>query len=949
MGKVNLWQRILGRVFGYDFFVSYSWDDGGVYAAELANRLRSFGFQVFFDRNDFTPGMNWVTIGDWSLRRTSQLVLIGTATVLRSSPVLREVTTFGRTGRRIIPIDVDGYLEPEKINVSKLAPFLPPELLRIRETAAGSANGPSDETVNAIVRSFDSVRQDVRRGLIFAVIAISLAILTATAIWFWQSARVERDAATANLISAQAKLEFEDARNTLPLSVKLAREAAWRLLDHERSNSEAFGVLLAGTRLLPDAEIDQLELPAPVAQVLQRTEFGDLLLRLENRALCSASHSVRNLYCIDTSRTNTHIAQIPRSAAFAVSDESGKLCMYFANPDTAPRFLHCEENLPMEFGSDPGQETTAWFILDNGRMIAYSDDRICSWKIDESAALSAQTCQLFSALDAVVPYKDNSILVMRNNRACVYEVIEEGIVPSIEAPTFCIPVIGRIVGVSAGYFVASADDGHVSIIDLASLKSQEYAIPFVAQVALSHDLHVAAIRQMPQASVRNEVLLVDLTTGQERGRLRHDGRINAVEMLPGRPYIVTRSGASYPSDGTVSLWDVRTGREVTRFAVEGPVVALAILPGDSGRIAIAVNPEGATKPKLELWPFRRSEHEILPIQKRVVSSRVFTFQDGSVVLVGERERSCAYRVGDTGTPRCVTHTDTPVRLTLQGAERILSISTQETGQRLCSASISVGAAAALECPLNAPTEVEALSHNGRWLARRANEQVCIRTTDTKDQSQEKCLPGTARARLVTDDGRLLLTDRNPDGEVIYDIDKSRAILRIPAFQGDWEFTEFTTDNRYVALANSEGDYNSTVVRVYDTTYGTEVSQTTLPGRVLSMSFGSDDILAIGVEQGGAYLWNWRKNTMVARMSLGYPVQALSFDKNGRLLTVAGSRTQPYTELQRWSASYQALFSDSCGKLPESLESSELERYGIFDAPRFVCSKGSGFDEQGSAF
>ena len=46
-GKHPLWRRLLDLIFGYDFFISYSWSDGGSYANALTHQLRALGFQVF--------------------------------------------------------------------------------------------------------------------------------------------------------------------------------------------------------------------------------------------------------------------------------------------------------------------------------------------------------------------------------------------------------------------------------------------------------------------------------------------------------------------------------------------------------------------------------------------------------------------------------------------------------------------------------------------------------------------------------------------------------------------------------------------------------------------------------------------------------------------------------------------------------------------------------------
>jgi hypothetical protein len=130
----SFWHRVIDAVFGYDFFVSYCWADGSSYAQKLAHRLAGEGFVVFFDRNDFVSGDHWQQIGDWTLRRTGKLVLVGTRQALTSVPVQREVRVFHDTGRRILPIDIDGTFESADAQ-SPLLRYISPEILSIKEPA----------------------------------------------------------------------------------------------------------------------------------------------------------------------------------------------------------------------------------------------------------------------------------------------------------------------------------------------------------------------------------------------------------------------------------------------------------------------------------------------------------------------------------------------------------------------------------------------------------------------------------------------------------------------------------------------------------------------------------------------------------------------------------------------------------------------------------------------
>ena len=206
VGHQSLARRLLGLVFGYDFFISYSWSDGGNYAAALTRQLRSHGFEVFLDRDDYASGDDWKKVGAWKLRRTGQLILIGSPAALRSAPVIREVRIFSGTGRRIVPIDFDGTLE-WKANDAPLAQCLPAEILRIREPAIALETGPSDQVVVIIRRTFNLVRQDKKRVNALGVIALLLGVLATAAIWQSVQATMARNLAEEQRDRAQRVLD----------------------------------------------------------------------------------------------------------------------------------------------------------------------------------------------------------------------------------------------------------------------------------------------------------------------------------------------------------------------------------------------------------------------------------------------------------------------------------------------------------------------------------------------------------------------------------------------------------------------------------------------------------------------------------------------------------------------------------------------------------------------
>src|SRR4030095_3316015 len=133
MAFQNIAGRLVDVIFGYDFFVSYRWADGSKYAHSLYEKLKAQGFTVFLDEEEYARGDNWTLLGRRALKKTRQLALIVTPRVHESGPVLKEITAFQSTGRRIIPIEIGDSLNPEKYPNSPLLPLIPAELLKISQ------------------------------------------------------------------------------------------------------------------------------------------------------------------------------------------------------------------------------------------------------------------------------------------------------------------------------------------------------------------------------------------------------------------------------------------------------------------------------------------------------------------------------------------------------------------------------------------------------------------------------------------------------------------------------------------------------------------------------------------------------------------------------------------------------------------------------------------------
>ena len=220
----SLARRIVGWLFGFDFFICYAWSDGRDYAVELAERLeREVGgkrYDCFLDSDDYAKGDDWKEVGKYAIERTSVLIVVGSPNTLTSDAVLREVRLFTERKKRVIPIEfvaADGCgTFDEARNPSQLHQYIQPEILRIKDPLVYRAEprtqlaGPSDDVIQQITGSFDLITQEDKRARVFAIAALVFAVVAAVAIGlFFRAQTAAEKERLARIAAVEAR---DDAR-----------------------------------------------------------------------------------------------------------------------------------------------------------------------------------------------------------------------------------------------------------------------------------------------------------------------------------------------------------------------------------------------------------------------------------------------------------------------------------------------------------------------------------------------------------------------------------------------------------------------------------------------------------------------------------------------------------------------------------------------------------------
>src|ERR1044072_380936 len=170
--KEAITEKFRRYLFGEDIFISYSRHDAPTYAAGLANELAARNFSCKFDQWGTEPGRELPEPLKRALRRSAMLVLISGKAATRSSSVRKEIEEFLKTGRMIIPIDLDGTIVTAPwwglVEGLPVSPETPDNIKK---------GDPSEEIINRIQKTFNFNRKDQRLRKMARVVASVVILL----------------------------------------------------------------------------------------------------------------------------------------------------------------------------------------------------------------------------------------------------------------------------------------------------------------------------------------------------------------------------------------------------------------------------------------------------------------------------------------------------------------------------------------------------------------------------------------------------------------------------------------------------------------------------------------------------------------------------------------------------------------------------------------------------
>jgi WD40 repeat protein len=206
---VAIFDRPLRLVFGRDIFISYSRRDSGKYAPALvlALKQRNKKLSFYLDRWIAPSYSRLPESLERQLRWSGMMVVICTEHATAPQSFVRdEIRLFGKLGRKMIPVDVDGLFSVLRAD-AETGPLIGGEAPESETAAAVAAGRPSEPVIERILNAIDFTIQQRRLEyavwstlLLMAAIIAGAATYSSTAVKSANKAvdQAKQDVGTAN-------------------------------------------------------------------------------------------------------------------------------------------------------------------------------------------------------------------------------------------------------------------------------------------------------------------------------------------------------------------------------------------------------------------------------------------------------------------------------------------------------------------------------------------------------------------------------------------------------------------------------------------------------------------------------------------------------------------------------------------------------------------------------
>lgn len=434
--------RLIDRVFGYDFFLSYSRVDGMHLPQRLKERLEQAGFRVFLDQTEYVAGADLRRETRRQVLKSRKIVVIGRPGAFRSEWVRREIAVAENSDVVPVVLNLNGALESASMDAPLAVTVRKHDWLRLVETLDEPDGEPSDRIVLELVRSFNHTRQETRRQRVFGAAALVLLITAGVASWQAVAAYQARDQAY------RAKDEAEQAKDHAESEKARAERALQQVVGTANRSVQGLALRARKTRETSATVPDVPPCDPPHFKAYDDIAVAALKVRDSDAALGAL---VRCLVAAETHATAEPAAGDWQQGLAMLHQRIGELS---ADPPKAKYHFQQSILLWRKLATEPAQQPQAEERLGAG-LIHLGDFELVQGNAGAALTLAQEGAALFDRLASAMPTRRD----LQGARAAEYQQIADALLKADKAVEALVWVDRDLATYGDLSAVADADPG----------------------------------------------------------------------------------------------------------------------------------------------------------------------------------------------------------------------------------------------------------------------------------------------------------------------------------------------------------------------------------------------------------------------------------------------------------------------------------------------------------